>query len=209
MTAATGKIDYKRRLRALYAPARDPVIVNVPELAFLMIDGHGDPNTAPAFSEGIEALYMLAYAARFAVKREAGGVDYVVMPLEGLFWVSDMSTFANAERSAWDWTLMIMQPETVTPEILEEARSAANRKRSLEAIGRARLERFAEGAAGQMLHVGPYADEGPTIECLHDFIAEQGYALTGKHHEIYLSDPRRAAPEKMKTIVRNPVSRAD
>ena len=205
---ATRKIDYKRELRELYAPGREPVMVDVPELAYLMADGHGDPNTAPEFSEAIEALYTVAYAAKFAIKRAPEGIDYGVMPLEGLFWTPDMSTFTTEDKPAWDWTLMIMQPDLVTPEVFGEAQVTAAKKKSLDAIGRVRVERFAEGLAGQIMHIGPYAAEGPTIQRLHAFIAEQGYERAGKHHEVYLSDPRRAAPEKMKTIVRQPITAA-
>ncbi len=200
------KVDFKRELRELYAPAREPSLVEVPDLAFLMIDGHGDPNTAPEFSEAIEALYAVAYAAKFAIKRAPEGIDYGVMPLEGVFWTADMSTFATGERSAWDWTLMIMQPDQVTSEVFGEAQAAASEKKSLDAIGRMRLEALAEGLAAQVLHIGPYAAEGPTIQRLHAFIAEQGYERTGKHHEIYLSDPRRSAPERLKTVLRQPVA---
>jgi hypothetical protein len=204
MTAT--KIDFKRELRELYAPAREPSLVEVPDLAFLMIDGHGDPNTAPEFSEAIEALYTVAYAAKFAIKGAPGGIDYRVMPLEGVFWTADMSTFATGERSVWDWTLMIMQPDQVTSGVFGEARATASAKKALDAIGRMRLEVFAEGLAAQVLHIGPYAAEGPTIQRLHAFIAEQGYERSGRHHEIYLSDPRRSAPEGLKTVLRQPVA---
>jgi hypothetical protein len=202
------KIDFMRELRELYAPAREPSLVEVPDLAFLMIDGHGDPNTEPEFSEAIEALYTVAYAAKFTIKRAPEGIDYRVMPLEGVFWAADMSTFTTGERSAWDWTLMIMQPDQVTSEVLGEALATASEKKSLGAIGRMRLEVFAEGLAAQVLHIGPYAAEGPTIQRLHAFIAEQGYERRGKHHEVYLSDPRRAAPERLKTVLRQPVAGA-
>lgn len=202
---ATKRIDYKRELRELYAPGGEPVILNVPALAYLMIDGHGDPNTAPEYTEAVEALYTVAYAAKFAVKRAPDGIDYGVMPLEGLWWTPDMSKFTTQDKSAWDWTMMIMQPDQVTTVVFEDARTKATKKKSLDAISRVRLERFTEGLAAQIRHVGPYDAEGPTIERLHAFIAEQGYERAGKHHEIYLSDPRRAAPEKMKTILRLPV----
>ncbi|MFI4984538.1 MAG: GyrI-like domain-containing protein [Solirubrobacterales bacterium] len=202
------KIDYKRELRELYAPRGEPAIVDVPDLTYLMIDGHGDPNTAPEFSEAIEALYTVAYTAKFAVKRAPEGIDYGVMPLEGLFWTPDMSTFTTEDKSAWDWTMMIMQPDLLTPEVFAQAQATAKKKKSLDAIGRMRLEHFAEGLAAQVLHIGPYAAEGPTIQRLHAFIAEQGYERAGKHHEVYLGDPRRAAPEKMKTIVRQPIAAA-
>jgi hypothetical protein len=181
-------------------------VVEVPELAFLMIDGHGDPNTAPEYAEALEALYAVAYTAKFALKRAPGGIDYAVMPLEGLWWTPDMATFTTADKSAWDWTMMIVQPDPVTAEVVEEARATVARTKGLEAIARVRLERFAEGRAAQVMHVGPFAAEGPTIERLHAFIAERGLGRAGKHHEIYLSDPRRTAPERLRTILRQPVA---
>lgn len=199
------RIDYKRELRELYYARREPVIVEVPELAFLMLDGHGDPNTAPAYREAVEALFAIAYAAKFAVKR-AGGEDYGVMPLEGLWWTPDMAAFTTADKSAWNWTMMIMQPQAVTGEMIEAARVKAAATKPLDAIARVRLERFAEGLVAQVMHLGPFAAEGPTIARLHALIGEQGYTPAGKHYEIYLSDPRRSAPEKMKTIIRQPIA---
>jgi hypothetical protein len=206
LSMTQSKVDFKRELREFYAPGVEPVMVDVPELAFLMIDGRGDPNTAPEFSHAIESLYTIAYAAKFALKRAAQGADYGVMPLEGLFWTADSEAFARESKSAWDWTLMIMQPDWVTSEVFREAQATALEKKPLEALRAVRLGRFAEGRAGQVLHIGPYAAEGPTIERLHAFIAEQGYALAGKHHEIYLGDPRRVAPEKLKTVIRRPIA---
>ncbi len=202
------KIDFKRELRELYAPGRRPVVVDVPEMAFVMIDGHGDPNTADSYREAIEALYAVSYTVKFAVKRGPAEIDFGVMPLEGLWWSEDPTVFSTGDKSAWNWTAMIMQPEPVTAEIVEEARHQAAAKKSLPALEKLRYERFAEGSAAQVMYVGPYKDEGPTIAALHAFIAEQGGTLTGKHHEIYLGDPRRAAPEKLKTVIRQPLARA-
>lgn len=204
----TTKVDLKRELPELYSAARRPGLVEVPELAFLMIDGHGDPNRAPEYAQAVEAIYAVAYTAKFIVKRAPDGIDFTVMPLEGLWWTPDYSTFTTDDKSAWDWTMMIAQPEHVTAEVVEQARAKAARKKSLGAIGRVRLEHFREGSAAQVVHIGPYATEGPTIQSLHAFIAEKGYERAGKHHEIYLSNPRRSAPEKMKTIVRQPVTPA-
>jgi hypothetical protein len=203
---ATAKIDYKRELRELYAAGGEPVIVDVPDLAYLMIDGQGDPNADAGFAGAIGALYTVAYTAKFAIKRAPGGVDYAVMPLEGRFWAPDLATFKSDDKSSWSWTLMIMAPDQLTAEIFKSAQQTAMHKKSLEAIERLRLERFAEGRAAQVLHVGPYSAEGPTIERLHAFIADHGYERSGRHHEIYLSDPARTAPEKLKTIIRQPVS---
>jgi hypothetical protein len=206
---ADTRIDYKRELGPCYRAARQPAIVDVPELSFAMLDGRGDPNTAPAFGEAVEALYGVAYAAKFAVKRETG-LSYPVMPLEGLWWTPDMPAFAVGDRSEWRWTLMIMQPAAVTADLFANAGAQAAARRPSGAAGRVRLEPYAEGLAAQVLHVGPFATEGTTIETLHAFIAERGFAPSGKHHEIYLSDPRRAAPDKLKTILRQPVvSRSD
>ena len=197
------KIDVKRELRDFYTAKPTPAIVEVPEQSFLMIDGHGDPNTSEQYRDAVSALYSVAYAARFALKR-ADILEYVVMPLEGLWWAPDMSAFTTEDKSAWNWTMMIMQPDAVTQEVFEAALEKAEQK-SLPALERMRFERFAEGPAAQVMHRGPYSAEGPTVAALHAFIAEQNYELAGRHHEIYLSDPRRAAPENMNTILRQPV----
>ncbi|HEV7188424.1 MAG TPA: GyrI-like domain-containing protein [Blastococcus sp.] len=199
-------IDLRRELSALYSARRAPSFVDVPELSFLMVDGHGDPNTDPAYADAIQALYSLAYTIRFALKRGPAAVDAPVMPLEGLWWAPDMAAFSAGDKSAWDWTMMIAVPVQVTEEVVSDARRAAAGKRPLAAIDQVRLERFAEGRCAQVLHVGPYSAEGPTIAGLHAFITANGYALAGKHHEIYLGDPRRSAPEKLRTIVRQPVA---
>jgi hypothetical protein len=192
---ATTRIDFKRELRGLYLPGREPSLIDVPEMAFVMIDGHGDPNTAASYREAIEALYAVAYAVKFFVKRMPSGIDFGVMPLEGLWWAGDMTTFGvSYDKSAWSWTAMIMQPEPVTADIVEEARRQTAAKKSLPALELLRFERFAEGAAAQVMHVGRYSDEGPTIEALHAFIAEEGCVAVGKHHEIYLGDPGARHP---------------
>jgi len=199
------KVDFKRELRELYTAKQDASFVEVPELQFAMVDGHGDPNEAPEYVEAVQALYSVSYTARFALKRAPDGLDYGVMPLEGLWWAKDMSAFAAGEKSSWDWTMMIMQPEQVTREVFEDARVAASRKKSLPAVDLLRLETFGEGRSAQLLHVGPYATEGPTIQRLHAFVADEGYEPVGKHHEIYLNDPSRTAPEKLRTIIRQPL----
>src|SRR6266496_2259131 len=202
MTAA--KVDYKRELSKLYTAHREPVLVDVPELAFVMIDGHGDPNTSAEYAAAIQALYSVAYTAKFMVKA-LGETDYGVMPLEGLWWTPDMATFSADDKSDWLWTMMIMQPDVVTADLVEAARTKAAVRKPLDAIARVRLDRYAEGPAAQVMYVGPYSDEGPTIQRLHQLIAAQGYERSGKHHEIYLNDPRRTAPEKWRTIIRQPV----
>ena len=201
---ADARVDYKRELGPCYRATRTPAIVEVPELAFAMLDGRGDPNANPLFDKAVEALYGVAYAAKLAVKRQTG-LTYAVMPLEGLWWTPDMQAFAVDDRSKWHWTVMIMQPAAVTADLFAAAREHAAARRPSDAVGRVRLESYAEGWAAQVLHVGPYATEGPTIVGLHAFIADRGFMPSGKHHEIYLGDPRRTAPAKLKTILRQPV----
>jgi hypothetical protein len=200
------KIDHKKQLKHLYAAsAKQPTLVNVPPLNYLRIDGIGDPNTSSAYKNAVEALFSLSYTMKFAIKKGAAAVDYGVMPLEGLWWMDDMKQFSVTRKDEWKWTMMIMQPEVVTQAIVAACRSDLARKKDLAALSKVEFAAFKEGKAAQILHVGPFTEEGPTIQKLHDFIQAQGLKLTGKHHEIYLSDIRRAAPEKWKTIIRQPV----
>ena len=199
------RIDARRELKHLYrASARSVEIVDVPELRFLMIDGAGDPNTTPAYAAAVEALFSVSYTAKFMLKRGPQAIDYAVMPLEGLWWADDLSAFVADDRSQWRWTMMIMQPEFVTEDLIEAARSVVRARKSLPAIEALRFETFTEGLCAQTLHVGPFSEEGPTIERVHACIANHG-ALSGKHHEIYLSDVRRADPRRWKTIIRQPL----
>jgi len=198
------KIDLKKELKHLYAPsAKEVVAVEVPAFQFLMIDGEGDPNTSPAYSDAVEALFSVSYTAKFMVKK-AEAVDYGVMPLEGLWWADDLSVFAAGDKSQWKWTMMIMQPSLVPKSIIEAALGDVRKKKGLSAVDRLRVETFTEGSCAQVLHVGPFATEGPTIERLHAFIDARAIRR-GKHHEIYLSDIRRADPDKWKTILRQPM----
>lgn len=200
------KIDRKRDLKHLYAaPTAASTIVDVPEFPFLMIDGRGDPNTSQAYRDAVASVFAVSYALKFALKRVPGGIDHAVMPLEGLWWVEDPSAFSLEDKSNWCWTAMVLQPEAITPELVAEAIAASRRRRSLPA--EPRLERFREGPAAQVLHVGPFAEEPPTVARLDAFIAAQGYERTGKHHEIYLTDPSRTAPEKLRTVIRHPIRR--
>ncbi|MGZ4903776.1 MAG: GyrI-like domain-containing protein [Halobacteriota archaeon] len=199
------KVDLKKELKDLYFPSAARIsLIDVPAFNFIMIDGVGDPNTAQAYRESIEALYAVSFTLKFTAKREQG-VDYTVMPLEGLWWADDMEAFVTGDKMAWKWTSMIMQPSFITEPLVDQAREQAAAKRALPAIADMRFERFNEGLSAQVMHIGPYADEGPTIEKLRAFIERSGYKRRGKHHEIYLGDPRRAAPEKLKTVLRQPV----
>jgi hypothetical protein len=200
------KIDLKKELKHLYKPsAKEVVVVDVPEMDFLMIDGSGDPNTAQEYQDAVETLYAVSYALKFMVKKSAAAIDYAVMPLEGLWWTEDMREFSVDNKDIWKWTMMIMQPEYVTKELLEEALPQVEKKKNPPALSKIRFESYHEGLAVQIMHIGPFSAEGPTIERMHAFAKDSGYGLKGKHHEIYLSDPRRAAPEKMKTVLRQPV----
>ena len=200
------KIDYKKQLKHLYKPpVRKVEIVDVLPMNFLMIDGEGDPNTSQSFSDAIEALYPVSYTLKFMVKKGEMGIDYGVLPLEALWWSDDMSAFSTGNKDAWKWTLMIMQPEFISQKMIKEAMEEVKRKKNPASLPLLRFETFKEGKAAQIMHIGPFSEEGPTIEKVHLFIEGSGSQKTGKHHEIYLSDIRRAAPEKWKTVVRQPM----
>ena len=200
------KIDYKKELKNLYtASAKQPAFVDVPTLSYLRIDGIGDPNTSSAYRDAVASLFSLAYTIKFAIKKSSAAIDYGVMPLEGLWWMDDMRQFSVARKHEWKWTMMIMQPAIVTQPIVDACRSELARKKDLAALSKVEFDAFKEGKAAQILHVGPFTEEGPTIEKLHAFIEANGLKLAGKHHEIYLSDIRRAAPAKWKTLIRQPV----
>lgn len=203
------KVDFKKELKHLYRPsAKDFQLVDVPPMNFLMIDGHGDPNTDQSYSDALEALYGVAYKLKFASKKERGR-DYVVPPLEGLWWAGDMDTFTvSRDKSAWDWTMMIMTPDWVSQPMFTEAVEVVGKSKDLPALEKIRLESYHEGLSVQILHIGSFDDEGPTIARLHqEYMPQNGLRENGKHHEIYLSDPRRVAPEKLRTILRQPVKR--
>ncbi len=205
MRKKPSKIDFKKEWKHLYRPsAKEFVVIDVPPMNFLMIDGHGDPNTAQEYQDAVEALYGVAYKLKFMSKKEKG-MDYVVPPMEGLWWVENMEEFTTESKSAWDWTMMIMQPEWITQEMFEEALKQVEKKKNPPALSRLRLEVYHEGLAVQIMHIGPYDAEAPMIARMHTFIDENGYEPAGKHHEIYLGDPRKVAPEKLKTVLRQPV----
>jgi hypothetical protein len=199
------KLDLKKTLKYLYEPsARAFSVVDVPSMNFIMIDGHGNPNTSLEYAESLQALYTAAYTLKFKIKKERS-VDYPVMASEGLWWMDDMREFSQARKDDWKWTMMIMQPEIVTPQVFAQAVQEAMKKKGQPALSRLRLEPYYEGLATQIMYFGPYADEGPTIDRLHQFIEESGYVRFGKHHEIYLGDPRRTTPEKLRTVIRQPM----
>ena len=199
------KINFKKELAKFYNPSKTKVrLVDVPAMNFLMIDGKGDPNTSPAYAAAIEALFAVSYTLKFTIKKGEMAIDYGVMPLEGLWWVEDMRNFDPEKKEDWLWTAMIMQPDFITKEMVQDALDTVRMKKNPEALTKIRFETFREGPSAQIMHIGPFSEEGPTIKKVHDHIHSQSFDLTGKHHEIYLSDIRRAAPEKWRTIIRQP-----
>lgn len=202
----TDKVDFKKTLPTYRAPRGAFLDVEVPELQYLMIDGRGDPNTSPAFAEAIEALYPVAYRLKFASKLDLGR-DYVVPPLEGLWWADEMTSFTVArDKARWDWTLMLMVPDWISRAVFVAAVERAEATSRNARVAEVRLEMLAEGRCVQTLHVGSFDDEAEVLARMHDdYIPGHGLRMVGKHHEIYLSDFRRVAPEKQRTILRQPV----
>lgn len=200
------KIDLKKTLKHFYLPSASKVAqVEIPPMNYLMVDGAGDPNTEKSYQEAVEALFTLSYTLKFMTKKGPLAMDYGVMPLEGLWWADDMAAFSVEDKANWKWTLMIMQPDFITPEMVAAATAKVGKKKNPAALNKVRFEEFAEGVAAQILHIGPFAEEGPTIERIHRFIADSGHQRVGKHHEIYLSDIRKADPKKWKTVIRQPM----
>ena len=201
------KVDYKKKLKHLYGPSsKKVVIVEVPPMNYLMVDGEGGP-AAESYQQAIEALYGLSFTVQFDVKKDVGP-DYTVMPLEGLWWAKDMTAFSSDRKDEWQWKMMTMQPDHVTAKHVNAATKQLREKKNPPALDKIRFESYHEGPSVQILHIGPYDDEGPTIAQMHKFIDKNGYQLHMKHHEIYLSDPRRSKPEKLKTVLRQPVTKA-
>ena len=199
-------IDLKRLYREQYtARVGKPALVVVPERPFIMIDGSGDPNTSQEYADAVAALYPIAYGIRAAIKKETGD-GYTVMPLEGLWWADDMTSFSVEDKSDWKWTMMICQPDLTTVEMAAALIPEVTAQKELASGGMVRFDVYDEGRAAQVMHVGPYADEAPTIALLHQFIEDRGLERSGLHHEIYLGDPRKTDPAKLKTIIRQPVA---
>ncbi|GAA1074089.1 GyrI-like domain-containing protein [Nocardiopsis composta] len=200
------KTDFKKTFDPYRAEHGRFRILDVPDLQYLMVDGHGDPNTSAAFTGAVEALYPVAYKLKFASRTELGR-DYVVPPLEGLWWAEDMDSFTAArDKSQWDWTLMIMVPDWIGPDMVAAAVERAGAGNRPERLGDVRLEALSEGRCVQTLHVGSFDDEADVLARMHgEFIPGGGLRPTGRHHEIYLSDFRRVAPERRRTVLRQPV----
>jgi hypothetical protein len=200
------KLDFKKELASLYAPKNtDWELIEVPAMNFLMVDGKGDPNTAKGYDDAVEALYSIAYSIKM-LSRKRLGRDYVVPPLEGLWWAEDPAAFENARKSEYQWTMMIMQPDWITETMVSEAVASTAAKKELPALSKVRFERHDEGRSLQLLHVGSYDDETPKLKYLHvEFMPLHKLTFNGCHHEIYLSDPRKTKSSRLKTILRQPV----
>lgn len=204
---ALKRIDFKKEFGELYFPsAKEVAVVDVPAMSFAMVHGRGNPNTSLEYRQALEALFGVSYTLRFGLKKR-GVAEYRVGPLEGLWWTDESGTFSPDSKDEWKWTSMIMQPEVVTRAAFDDAVSQLREKKDPAALPKVRFERYDEGRSAQILHLGPYSAERPTIERVHRFILENGYRLAGKHHEIYMGDPRRSPPEKLKTVVRQPMRR--
>lgn len=200
------KIDIKKILKHLYHPsAKEVEQINVPTMNYLMADGEGDPNTSPEFAAIVEALFALSYTLKFMVKNGTLAIDYGVMPLEEIWWADDMSSFSAGDKFKWKWTLMIMQPEFISREMVDAAIAEVRAKKNPAALSKVRFEKLAEGSAAQIMHIGPFSEESPNIERVKQFIESSGHKRVGKHHEIYMSDIRKTAPSKWKTIIRQPM----
>ncbi len=197
-------LDLKKEWQSLYTAKRAPAFVDVPTIRFIMADGQGDPNNSASFNEAMGALYAVSYALKFMLKKSSAE-NYTVMPLEGLWWMEGGKTFDMHDRSDWRWTIMLAQPPPVTPSLYQTALAQVQEKKGLSGRERLRFESFTEGRAAQILHIGSYDNEESTLEKLYAFMQANGCKHRGKHHEIYLGDPRRAAPDKLRTILRQPV----
>ena len=204
----SAKIDYKKTQKEFYQPnAKNPVIIEIPEMQFLMIDGIGSPGDSQEYQDALSVLYPIPFRTKFLSK--AKGKDYVVPPLEGLWWADDMNDFTEGNRDKWKWTMMIRQPDWITQGMIDEAFAIVREKKPelSKLLPKLRLESYKEGKAAQIMHIGTYSEEGSTVQRVHDLIQKEGGKFDGlktKHHEIYLSDPRKANPAKMRTVIRQP-----
>ncbi|GJQ61262.1 MAG: hypothetical protein SCALA702_03150 [Melioribacteraceae bacterium] len=202
------KIDLKKELKQFYKPSSKKIeIIDVPEFNYISLEGKGNPNNSSEFEEAIGALYAVAYTAKFSAKQENGMTDFVVMPLEGLWWAKDFEDFVLDNKDNWEWRLMIHMPGFITEDFINSNKAKAFEKKGLSGINDVKFEKYHEGISVQTLYIGPYSNEHETIKAMHDYAEGEGYDLDGLHHEIYLGDPRKVAPEKLKTVLRQPVKK--
>jgi hypothetical protein len=206
-------LDFKKQDKDLYLPPKRPVLIDVPEMNFLMVDGSGDPNSNPEFENAVGALYAMSYTLKMLPKKgivPAGYVEYSVAPLEGLWWLADGDAFNFTRRGNWLWTVLIRQPDFVTDELVAALLPEVMKKKPNAMLEKLRFQSFTEGLCVQMMHLGPYVTEPGTVECMDVYTKENNLlsrlGQDGKHHEIYLSDPNKGKPENMKTVLRHPVA---
>jgi len=202
------KLDYKKQFPQYYRPKKKPEIIEIPEMNFFMIDGKGDPNTAKEYKAAVECLYAVAYTLKMKiVKKDNPENDYVVPPLEGLWYMDNMDDWSFENKDEWQWTMMIRIPDFVTDDQIKKSIALTKENKNPASLPKLYHEKYNEGTAVQIMYIGSYADEGPTIQHIHEYAKNEGYNLDGKHHEIYLGDPRKTAPEKLKTVIRQPISK--
>ena len=202
------KVDLSKELKAVYrASSKVPALITVPRLKYLMIDGAGYPETSPDFHPAMEALFSIAYTIKFMFKKGPQQLDFKIMPLEGIWWMKDDAQWDMKRPDDWRWRLASAVPDFVDAAALREAKKQIKKKKDLPSADKLRLKSWKEGDAVQMMHIGPYDKEQAAIDSILAFTADNGYAVNGRHHEIYFSDPRRVAPEKLKTIIRFPVKK--
>jgi hypothetical protein len=201
------KLDYKKEFPDLYDPPQTIHEIEIPPMNFFMVDGQGNPNNNPVFQDAIGALYACSYGLKMGYKKQQPTKDYVVPPLEGLWYMDDMKEWSMANKEKWQWTLMIRIPDYIPPEEAQAVISAVKTKKNPPLIDQVRVESYIEGKTVQVLYLGAYDDELPTIQAMHQYAQDHGYRLNGKHHEIYLSDFRKVSPDKLRTVLRQPVSK--
>ncbi len=201
------KVDFKKTDKDLYNPKKEPALANVPKMKFFAIEGQGDPGTSAEFQEAIEALYGASFTLKFALKKNppAGFHDWVIPPMEGHWWMAGEAEFDPEEKDLWCWKIMIRQPDFVTEDMLKSTIAELQQKKENESLSKLQFFEFEEGESIQILHIGSYDDEGPTIQKIYNLMEDKGLKMNGRHHEIYLSDPRKTAPEKLRTVIRQPV----
>ena len=204
------KIDLlKGEWREVYKATVKPRLVKVPRQNFLAIEGQGDPSGTD-FQQAVEALYSTAYTLKFMIKKgetKLEPIDYKVPPLEAQWYAENMASFVSGRRDLWQWTAMIAAPEFITAKLVKDAIEVAKKKKPLARLSDVSLLKQSDGLSAQIMHIGPYSEEAPTIQRLHEFIKDSGYKLSGRHREIYFGDPRRSAPEKLRTILRQPCTK--
>ena len=204
---AKKKLDYKKEFPEIYKPSlKTPTIIKIPKMTYFMIDGTGDPNTSEEYKDIVQILYNISYTLKMKIiKKETPDKDYVVPPLEGLWYMPKMDEWSMEDKEKWQWTMMIRIPDFIEDTQIKKALKILKETKNPSFFSKLRYEQYDEGTCVQIMYLGPYDEEPPTIKKMHQFAEKNGYILNGHHHEIYLSDPRRIEPERLKTILRQPI----